>query len=223
MRRILSPLVSVLALIVALFAIVRCGESNTTITGSDDPTFSRVEEESFTVGASPTLTVENFVGEVTVNTGESGTIHITATRRSARESDIDRITVEMTQDNDDVRVTVANPEGLKSVPADLAITAPAPLQMDIALGVGNIRCNTRPRGDCLFDVGVGNVELLFPADVEITVDLSTGVGSLSVDYAVAGQSSSRGVGGTVGGAIGTGEEAAVQARVGVGNIELSPQ
>jgi DUF4097 and DUF4098 domain-containing protein YvlB len=83
-------------------------------------------------------------------------------------------------------------------------------------GAGNIGYQGAPQGDCRFETGAGNITLSMPADVNVQVDLQTGMGNIDVDFAVDGQVTRR----QVRGAIGSGAQGTVYAQTGVGNIDL---
>jgi hypothetical protein len=87
-------------------------------------------------------------------------------------------------------------------------------QLDV--GAGNVHYEGQPAGPCSLETGAGNVVLRLAADTDAQVDLSTGVGKVSVDWEVKGQVSPRHVQGT----IGDGSQADIQAHTGVGNVTL---
>jgi DUF4097 and DUF4098 domain-containing protein YvlB len=84
------------------------------------------------------------------------------------------------------------------------------------VGAGDVRYEGQPAGACSFETGAGNIRLRVPADIDAQVDLSTGVGKVSVDWEVKGRVSPRHVEGTVG----EGGQADIQAHTGVGNVTL---
>jgi DUF4097 and DUF4098 domain-containing protein YvlB len=84
------------------------------------------------------------------------------------------------------------------------------------VGAGDVHYEGQPAGSCSFETGAGNVRLRVPADTDAQVDLSTGVGRVSVGWDVKGQVSPRHVEGT----IGDGSQADIQAHTGVGNVTL---
>lgn len=90
-------------------------------------------------------------------------------------------------------------------------------RMQMNTGAGAIHYQGELQGDCRFTTGAGEIRLELPADLNMEVDLSTGMGTVNVGYAVAGQTSRRSVQGT----IGTGSEGSIYGFTGVGSIEMN--
>jgi hypothetical protein len=93
--------------------------------------------------------------------------------------------------------------------------AAAPVDLDV--GAGEIDYEGEPQGDCVFNSNVGNVTLRLPGDVNAEVRLTTGIGNVDLGgFDVDGE-----IGRTeVGGVIGTGEDATIEAHTGAGNVTL---
>lgn len=87
-------------------------------------------------------------------------------------------------------------------------------QMDT--GAGAIHFQGELQGDCRFTTGAGEIRLELPADLNMEIDLSSGMGSVDVGYPVVGQTSTRSAKGT----IGTGSEGSIYGFTGVGSIDL---
>jgi len=83
-------------------------------------------------------------------------------------------------------------------------------------GAGNIGYQGTPQGECRFETGAGNITLVLPADLNVQVDLNTGLGNIDVDYAVDGTDTRR----EVNGVIGDGSQGSIYAQSGTGNIDL---
>lgn len=83
-------------------------------------------------------------------------------------------------------------------------------------GAGGIDYQGSPQGDCSFHSGAGSIKLVLPADLNVEVDLDTGIGSIDVEYPVEGRVSKR----EVRGVIGTGDEGRIEAHTGTGSIDL---
>jgi DUF4097 and DUF4098 domain-containing protein YvlB len=137
-------------------------------------------EDSFAVGTAPTLTVDNFAGDVIVNTGEEGRIRVLATKRSAREKDLDRIEVDMDEGDGEVQIVTDPPSGLKNVSVDLEITVPASAYVDLHTGAGDIIVRDL-EGDVRADSGAGDVDVRGTSG---EIDAHTGAGSIDVRRAV---------------------------------------
>ncbi|MDH3214859.1 MAG: hypothetical protein OEN01_01045 [Candidatus Krumholzibacteria bacterium] len=200
---------------IAFFMVLAAGcEEDTTTTPS--PKFSQAIDTSFAVGDSVTLMVDSFAGRITVREGQAGTIEVRATKWASRVGDLALIAIGMTEQPGTLQIQATQPAGVNNVSLDLEITVPSDTELQLATGVGTIDCRGRPRGSCRYATGVGSVVLRLPADVNLTVELATGVGRIHVDFLVNGVVSEH----SVNGAIGNGNEGEVHARTGVGNIDL---
>jgi hypothetical protein len=197
-----------------------CGSDTTTEpTGDSSRKYSEIEEDSFSVGESSSLVVESFVGNVTVRPGADGNIQLVATKWAAHQDDLTSVIVEMTKLSGSVKIKTDKPANIENVSVDIEITAPSGMNIDIDLGVGNIDYVNRPGGGCFFNTGVGSIKLGLPADINVIVDLVTGVGSINIDFNVEGEVTQK----TVNGTIGDGDEGEIRARTGVGDIEMTVQ
>ncbi len=93
--------------------------------------------------------------------------------------------------------------------------AAGPVSMDT--GTGGLRYDGAPLGACRFDAGTGSIWLTLPDDLNATVDLSVGTGSVKNQFPVDGQVTKRSARGT----IGQGDECTIRANTGTGSIYLS--
>jgi DUF4097 and DUF4098 domain-containing protein YvlB len=91
-------------------------------------------------------------------------------------------------------------------------------QMRLDTGTGSISYRGALRDDCRFESGAGSIELRLPADLDMEVDLGTGIGSIDVGYAVDGIVDQR----EVRGVIGSGRDGSIYAQTGSGGIDLFP-
>lgn len=89
----------------------------------------------------------------------------------------------------------------------------------VDLGAGQILYEGAPSGACRFNTGAGEVSLRLPADLNMEVDVSTGMGAVTVDFAVDGVVRPREVKGT----IGEGSQGSITAHTGVGAVMLRRQ
>jgi DUF4097 and DUF4098 domain-containing protein YvlB len=83
-------------------------------------------------------------------------------------------------------------------------------------GAGTIYYRGQPEGSCEFVSGAGTIHLVLPSDLDMEVDLSSGMGSVDVDHSVAGRVTRRDVKGVVG----SGENGSIHARTGLGSIQV---
>jgi DUF4097 and DUF4098 domain-containing protein YvlB len=227
-------------------------------------------EQSFNVGAAPNLTVDNFAGNVTLRAGAAGTVQVIATKRASNQAGLNRIDVQVEQQQGGLLVRTSTSGIPSNLSVQLEITAPAGALLDVHTGAGTldvqgfsgaVKVDTgagsvsildvqgsivghtgagsidvqgatgqvqvdsgagsidylgTPQGDCRFESGTGSIRLSLPANLGATLDLSTGVGDVSVAFAVAGQVSKREVQGTIGG----GGETSIYAHTGTGSIDL---
>jgi DUF4097 and DUF4098 domain-containing protein YvlB len=95
--------------------------------------------------------------------------------------------------------------------------AAGPVSMDT--GTGSLRYDGVPKGACRFQTGTGSIWLALPSDVNATVDVSVGTGSVKSEFQVDGQLTKRRARGT----IGRGDECSIRANTGTGSIHLSRQ
>ncbi len=213
---------------------------------------SERSEEAFAVGDAPSLTIDNFAGNVIVRTGQSGVIRVAATRKARSRDDLDRIEVAVSERDGGLVVKTDKPSSLWNVSVELEITAPAGTRVDVDTGAGNltidgitggigahsgagdmdvrdaagtarldtgagnIRYQGAPQGECRFETGAGNIRLTLPADPNVRVDLQAGVGNIDVNFPVDGQVTR----GEVQGVIGSGAEGTIYAHSGAGNIDV---
>jgi hypothetical protein len=212
-------------------------------------------EKAFDAGSEPSLEVDSFAGNVTVQQGGGGTIQVVATKRVVRGSDLDRIRIDWDEREGGLRIKTSHTRNRASnISVDFEITVPAGTRVDLDTGAGNIRVEDlsaetvvhtgagnvdvsgaegraildtgagnvsyegRPEGDCRYETGAGNIDLSLPADVDVQVELNTGIGSIDAgDFDIEGEVSRR----SVDGSIGSGAQGQIEARTGAGNIDLS--
>lgn len=200
----------------ALIAVVVAGCSSNPAGSTDQYEYSSSEEFTYAVGDSVAITAGTFVGAVTVDQAAVDSVRIRVVRWADQEDDLDLLEVNASQAGAGIMVNATNPQDRDDVAVDIEITGPADALLDLATGVGPIMCSGDPRGRWQAASGVGNVNLAVPAGVNISVELTAGVGSVDVDFAVDGEIAGNRVVGT----IGTGGEGEIVAHVGVGNISL---
>jgi len=131
-------------------------------------------EEAFAVGETPSLAIDNFAGNVTVRSGESGLIQVVATKNARRESDLARIEVQMSEQDGGLLIKTKKPSSLNSASVDLEITAPAGTALDANNGAGNVEIGDIS-GKIDAHTGAGDIDVRGAA---ATTRLDTGAGSL---------------------------------------------
>jgi hypothetical protein len=205
--------------VLAVFAcVLACGCGEETATDPDPtPRFSERGGDTFQVGDTISLQVNDFAGAVEIKPGVAASVDVNYTKWAAQEADLAKIDVSMAQMNNTLEVVTSKPTGLNNVSVDLDIACPTGCELVIVVAAGSIRSSIRPGGNCRFDVAAGNIVLELPADIGATVDLRTAAGTVSVEFTVNGSVSSNVVTGT----IGAGDEVDIRASVAAGNIQVT--
>jgi hypothetical protein len=90
-------------------------------------------------------------------------------------------------------------------------------RVSLDTGAGNITYDGTPQGNCRVETGAGNITLKLPAEVDVEVELDTGIGNVDVSgFDVDGEVSR----GEVDGIIGSDPQSRIEAHTGAGNIDL---
>ena len=100
--------------------------------------YSHTRAECFAADDSPTLMIDNFYGDVTIRDGEKGFIEVVASKRAAREIDLERIEVEITQSGSGLEIRTSISSDPNNVSVELKITAPADTHVDLRTGGGDV-------------------------------------------------------------------------------------
>jgi hypothetical protein len=111
---------------------------------------------------------------------------------------------------------IAGPHNINSGAGEVNVRgARGPIQ--VRLGAGQISYEGRPSGDSHLVTGAGEVRLRVPEDLEMKVDLTTGIGIVRTDFAVDGLVKPR----HVRGVIGDGSQGSIRAQAGAGEVSLN--
>jgi hypothetical protein len=141
--------------------------------------------QTFVVGDTPTIDVENFAGKITVRAGEAGTIQVLAEKKAQTAPRLDAIQIQMDQKDDTVTVKsrVSSPS-LSNVSVDLEITVPANSQVTLRTGAGEVTLTGIQR---TLDVstGAGTVRV---RDAQGPARIETGAGTIDYDGLPTGES-----------------------------------
>ena len=101
--------------------------------------YSEVEEQSFAVSDNPSLTIDNYYGgNITVSGGEDDAIQVVITKKAEREGDLDRIKIEMTEQDNGLEIKTEKSTRLQNISVDFEITVPAGAQVDLYTTGGNV-------------------------------------------------------------------------------------
>jgi hypothetical protein len=134
-------------------------------------------EMSFEVGAGPTLVIDNFAGNIRIQSGSEGIISALAHLRGGGSANVERISVEPSQEGDTVRIRTRRPSGqFSNLAVDLEITVPQGTRIDLTNGAGDVSIDGT-EGEIVAHTGAGNVAV---SGSEGQVRLDTGAGN--VDY-----------------------------------------
>jgi len=133
-------------------------------------------EETLSVGDAPSLEINNFAGSVSIRAGESGTIHVVATKRAWRSGDLSVIEVGIHETEDGVVIKTEKPLTNGKATVDLEITAPPDSRLNLQLGAGNVSVKDLVAG-AEANVGAGNVGL---GGVTGDLKVNTGAGTITV-------------------------------------------
>jgi hypothetical protein len=95
-------------------------------------------DRAYDVGRSPQLKIDNFAGSITVRAGERGQFRVKATRHALRDSDLERIEVEIQPREGGVAIVTRNPRRLSNAWVRLEVIVPADTSFNLHTGSGNI-------------------------------------------------------------------------------------
>jgi hypothetical protein len=133
-------------------------------------------EETFAVGSSPTLEVDNFAGSVTIRAGEEREIHVAATKQALRSSALDRIEVEINERGGRLSIKTRKDHSLNSGHVQLEITVPADTTVILVSGAGDLNLAGLD-GPVDASTGAGDVDI---EDATGEIEVDTGAGDIRV-------------------------------------------
>lgn len=133
-------------------------------------------EESFEVGAAPTLGIDNSSGDVTVHAGEAGRIEVLAIKRGTRARR-DQIEVVLTPQENGLQVTTRRePSVWGGGSVEIWVTVPGDTRLALHTGSGSVEV-VGPAG--LADVSTGSGQITI-RDVAGELTAKTGSGGIEV-------------------------------------------
>jgi hypothetical protein len=133
-------------------------------------------EQSFDVGQAPHLEIDNFAGSVSVQVGDGRDVHVVITKQAALGSDLDRIQVQMIEQDGRLVIRTKKPGAVSNASVRIEIMAPASSRLDAHTGAGSIEVRGL-RGGVQVDTGAGSVSL---TDLGESAGVHTGSGSVRV-------------------------------------------
>jgi DUF4097 and DUF4098 domain-containing protein YvlB len=155
--------------------LAACGGIEVTVSAMDQR-HTEVEETSYAVGDAPRLDVKNMGGSITVRASEGETAKVVSTKRAAREKDLDKIQVTITEGESGLLIETDRPSHLKNVSVDLEIAAPYDARLDLYTAGGNIKVGGL-ENSVRINTGGGNVDV---HDIKGNVDAHTGGGNVEI-------------------------------------------
>ncbi len=151
------------------------------------------------------IRIEDINGEMTVNSG-TGDIDV----RGARGP------VNLSTGTGDIHVEDVDDELIARTGTGRVDVQGADGRADLRSGTGDIDYEGRPEGASSFEAGVGDITLRLPTDADVEIDLTSGLGNVSVRGFEDVEESRR----TATGIIGDGSRGSVRAHTGLGDINL---
>ncbi len=134
-------------------------------------------DRTYDVGRSPELLIDNFAGNITVRAGEGSEIHVLATRRAPRRSDLERIEVNIQPWEGRLAIVTSNPDRLNGASVRLELVVPSSTSFDLQTSSGNLAISDLDGGGKA-ETSSGGVTA---RNLGGTVALHTSSGNLSVD------------------------------------------
>ena len=133
-------------------------------------------DQTYGVGRSPHLVIDNFSGSITVRAGEGDEIRVMAVKHAPRSSDLDRIEVDVRPREGGLSIVTRNPNRLMNSWVRLEVVAPAGTSYDLHTSSGSVEV-TGLKGGGKAETSSGRVTA---RDLSGTVGLHTSSGSMSV-------------------------------------------
>lgn len=175
-----------------LFVVVGLLLAGCTEIRLDGPvTAAENETQSVVVTGVPTVTISNFAGTITVRNGEAGKVTGNLTRQSRAtdeaeaQAQLDSITMEISQTNNNVEMTVDAPHNTDNLQAgltaELEVLVPPGSTLSLNLGAGDITVE-EPAADVAYNLGAGTATTVLPADASFNVSISGGVTGVDSDF-----------------------------------------
>lgn len=158
-----------LPIMMAALLLVACEASST-------QKYSHTRAECFAVDDTPTLTIDNFYGDVMVREGKEGAVEVVVSKRAVREMDLERIEVETTQGGNGLEIRTGIPSDILNVSVGLNITTPKSTQVDLQSGGGDVSI-IGIAGRVKAVTGGGDIEVW---EAKSPLDVETGGGNITV-------------------------------------------
>jgi hypothetical protein len=201
-------------------AVVATGAFFSVFPVSREGGFGRVtesSERSYPVGQAPLLEIDNFAGNLTVRTGESGQIRAIVEKRAGSRAALERVSVDWEQGDNGLRVRTSRSGTLAANESvDLEVFVPADTRLVLDTGAGNIRVEG-VQGEIRAHTGAGNIDVGRAAG---PIRLETGAGNIDYDGGPRGEARFDTGAGNITLRLPLDTSAKVDLQAGIGNISL---
>ena len=177
---------------------------------------SERSEEAFAVGDAPSLTIDNFAGNVSVRSGQSGVIRVATTRKARTRGDLDRIEVAVSERDGGLVVKTDKPSSVYNASVELEITAPGGTRLDVDTGAGNLTIDGIT-GEIDAHSGAGDTDIRGAAG---TARLDTGAGNVRYQGTPQGECRFETGAGNITLALPADPNVRVDLQTGIGNIDV---
>lgn len=174
-------------------------------------------EQSYPVGQAPMLEVDNFAGNVTVRSGESGRIRVIVTKRATSSDNLNRIDVGLNQLDNGLQIRSSRPSTLVSnISVELDIFVPPDARLELDTGAGNVSVDG-VQGEIVVHTGAGNVRV---EGAMAPIALNTGAGNVDYGGTPRGQCTFETGAGNITLAMPADANVEIELGTGIGNISL---
>jgi len=139
-------------------------------------------QQTFQVGDAPTLDIENFAGSITIRSGSSGVIEVTAVKKASNRARLNQIEIDMGQTDDGLWIETRTRPPVSNMSVDLDIRVPANTDLVVDTGAGTVYVDgvTAPID---IESGAGQVDI---RDAEGPARVQIGAGQILYDGAPSG-------------------------------------
>jgi len=135
-------------------------------------------EQTFTVGDAPTVEIDNFAGDIVVESGESGQVRAIATRKAGNDRNLERIEIDLIESDDGLQIRTSCPNtSIGNLSVELELFVPADARLTLETGAGDVEVDD-VEGTIRAQTGAGNVRV---DGADAPMALATGAGD--IDYA----------------------------------------
>lgn len=188
-----------------------------TLGGGNFGRVTEATEQVFLVGDTPAVQVDTYAGEITVRTGERNQIRLVVTKSAPAGQALDRITVDVAEDDNAVRARATYPGTVTgNTSVSFQVFVPPDAELDLMTGAGAIRVRN-VRGEISAQTGAGSVDVTGATG---PVTLNSGAGQVTYEGDPTGTCTFNTGAGSIRLRLPADLDAEVQLDTGVGDIDL---